>query len=193
MPLVPLDISLFPSDLLTRPASDAPGTWWVLHTRPRAEKTLAQKLLARGVSFYLPLHHKEWRSRGRLLTTDVPLFPGYLFLHGDEESRLQALETNVIVNCLTVGDQGRLRDDLVRVHRLIEMGAALTPESRLQPGTPVEIVKGPFLGLRGTVLRCGNKMKFVIEVEFLHQGVSVEVEGWMIQVLDSPKPLDNAG
>jgi transcriptional antiterminator RfaH len=193
MPLVPLEISLYPADLLTRDPDEARARWWVLHTRPRAEKALAQKCLGHGLSFYLPLHHKEWRKGGRLLTTDVPLFPSYLFLHADEQARVRALETNLVVHCLPVGDQVRLHDDLARVHRLIEAGAPLTPESRLGPGSAVEIVKGPFAGLRGRILRRGPRLRFLVEVEFLHQGVSVEVEGWMIEPAAATTPLHAAG
>jgi transcriptional antiterminator RfaH len=193
MPLVPLEISLYPADLLTHAAGEGNGRWWVLHTRPRAEKALAEKCRGRRLPFYLPLHHKEWRKRGRLLTTDLPLFPGYFFLHGDEQARVEALETNLVVQCLSVGDQARLHEDLTRIHRLIEVGAPLTPESRLGPGSAVEIVKGPFAGLRGTVRRRGGRLKFLVEVDFLHQGVSVEVEGWMIEPVASSPALHNAG
>jgi hypothetical protein len=60
MPLLSLETSLYPSDVL---AGEAPlpavgNRWWVLHTRPRAEKSLARKLLARGTGFFLPLHQR---------------------------------------------------------------------------------------------------------------------------------------
>ena len=47
MPLLPPETTLYPSDLLARPADPgAEARWWVIHTRPRAEKNLARKLLA---------------------------------------------------------------------------------------------------------------------------------------------------
>src|SRR5438874_1286208 len=102
MPLLSLEPCVFPEDLLSTPvpATGAPSRWWVLHTKPRAEKMLARKCLSRNLSFYLPLHQKEWRSRGRLRHSHLPLFPGYLFLYGDAESRLQALATNLVVRSL---------------------------------------------------------------------------------------------
>src|SRR5262249_33116911 len=81
--------------------------WWVLHTRPRAEKTLARKCLGRGTPFFLPVYQKEWRSRGRLLRSNLPLFPGYLFLRGTAEDRLHALETHLIVPTLPADDPDR--------------------------------------------------------------------------------------
>ncbi len=98
MPLVPLETPLHPPDLLQNPAKYEPSQWWVVHTRPRAEKTLARQLLARNISYYLPFHQRQWRSRGRALCSHLPLFPGYLFLHGDHQARLQALETNLVAS-----------------------------------------------------------------------------------------------
>jgi transcription antitermination factor NusG len=185
MPLLPLETFLSPEDLLDRPADALPreGRCWVLHTRPRAEKALAEKFVGRKLSFYLPLHRRQWRARGRVLSSYLPLFPGYVFLHGDAEARLQALQTNAVVRSLPVPDQARLHADLARIHRLIRSEAALTPEARLRPGTPVEVVGGPFLGMQGKVFRQGKKRRFFVEVQFLQQGVSVEVDARMIQPL----------
>ena len=185
MPLLPLETCLEPADLLERPLTElqARGQWWLLHSRPRSEKALARKFVSRDLAFYLPLHHHQWRTRGRDFCSYLPLFPGYLFLHGDAEARLRALETNLIVRCLPVADQAQLHDDLIRVHRLIASGAPLMAEARLLPGSRVAIVAGPLAGLQGKVIRKGSKLKFLVEVHLLQQGVSVEVDSWMIQPL----------
>ena len=140
MPLLPLEPFLFPDGLLTDGAGDGldwPGCWWVLHTRPRAEKSLARCLLRRAVPFFLPLYKREWRSHGRARGSHLPLFPGYVFLHGDGQARLDALATNHVAGVLPVGDQPRLFSDLERVYRLMQAGAPLTPEERLEPGDTV--------------------------------------------------------
>jgi transcriptional antiterminator RfaH len=178
-----LEPFVFPDGLLTGPVVDLDpaGRWLVLHTRPRSEKALARRLLNRGVSFFLPLYQRKWRSRGRMQCSHLPLFPGYLFLHGDEGARLHALETNLVARWLPVPDQARLHHDLARVYRLIVAEAPLTPEDHLLPGTPVEIIQGPLAGLEGTVIRRGKQLKVFVEVQFLQRGVSVEVESWMLQ------------
>lgn len=185
MPLLPLEPFVYPDDLLNSPdgGETAASQWWVLHTRPRAEKCLARRFLSRSLPFFLPLYKKQWRSRGRLLCSHMPLFPGYIFLHGDAQARLVALETNLVARCLPVEDQQQLHVDLVRVYHLIATGELLTPEGRLEAGTRVEIIGGPLAGLEGKVIRRGKQLKFFVEVRLLQQGVSVEIEGWMIQPL----------
>jgi transcriptional antiterminator RfaH len=185
MPLLPQEPCRFPDDLfanVTR-TSEGPQRWWVLHTRPRTEKALARKFLARSLPFFLPLHRRQWRSRGRLQSSFLPLFPGYVFLHGDDEARVLALTTNLVANVLPVPDQPQLFDDLVRVNTLIGSGAPLAPQDRLDAGAPVEITAGPFVGLQGKILRHGKGLRFFVEVQFLQRGVSVEVESWMFQPL----------
>lgn len=155
--------------------------WWVLHTRPRAEKTLARQLLRRQVPFFLPLFEKRQRIQRRLVTSYLPLFPGYLFLQGDDDARQAALETNLVAGTIGVEEQQRLAEDLERIHDLIQTGAPLAPEARLQPGMAAEITSGPLVGRRGTVVRRGSSMRLVIEVNFLQQGASVEVDDSMVQ------------
>ncbi|HBI43172.1 MAG TPA: antitermination protein NusG, partial [Planctomycetales bacterium] len=114
MPLLPSEPFVHPAELLA-PDPDAVAfapapihQWWVLHTKPRAEKALARRLLGRDVGFFLPQYHKQWLSRGRLLSSHLPLFPGYLFLYADGPARLIALETNLVANCLPVPDQRQI-------------------------------------------------------------------------------------
>jgi transcriptional antiterminator RfaH len=183
MPLLTLEPFIHPEHLLDQATVSDNGSalWWVLHTRPRAEKTLARRLLGLEMPYFLPLHQRQWRKGGRAFRSFLPLFPGYVFLHGDVHARLSALGTNLVAQVLPVQDQGQLHADLRRVYHLLSSGAAVTPEERLTAGDTVEIVKGPFAGLEGKVLRRGAQMRFVVEVQFLRQAVSVELEEWMIQ------------
>ena len=45
----------------------------------------------------------------------------------------------------------------------------------------MRITAGPFQGLDGTLLQYGNQLRLVVEVAFLRQAVSVEVDGWMVE------------
>src|SRR6516162_3991779 len=113
MPLLPMEPYVSPDDLLSNSAvlemDDV--SWWVLHTRPRAEKSLARHFLARNLSFFLPLYQNQWRNRGRLFRAHMPLFPGYIFLRGDADTRRSALETNQVARTLPVADTAQLRAD----------------------------------------------------------------------------------
>src|SRR5262249_26666886 len=190
MPLLPLEPFMFPANVLEEPQSiaEADGQWWVLHTRPRAEKTLARRLLDGRLPFFLPLYQRKWQNHGRAFRSWLPLFPGYVFLHGCSQVRLKALQTNLLAQVLPVFDQEQLQADLLRVHALIVSGLPLLPEERLEPGAPVEIVRGALAGLEGKVLRQGKNLKFFVEVKLLQRGVSVEIDAAMIRPAAPVRP-----
>jgi transcriptional antiterminator RfaH len=178
MPVLPLEPYVQPENLL---ASDWAGgreasRWWVLHVRPRAEKVLSRRLLKHGVPFFLPIYEHRWHTGRRQLCSYLPLFPGYVFLFASDEQRFLALETNLVVRCLAVGDQQRLRADLACIQRLMTSGAALSPEEQILPGTRVEIVTGPFAGIQGTVIEQRQQTRFIVDISFLQRGVSVQID-----------------
>jgi transcriptional antiterminator RfaH len=183
MPILPPEPYISPEDLLTATARELPagGQWWVLHTRPRAEKAIARKFLHGGVPFFLPVNRKQTRIRGRVVPVCEPLFPGYLFVVGDAHIRAEALATNQVANVLAVSDQALMHQELARIAHVMEAGLMLVPEEGLRPGDLVVIEEGPLAGLEGKVLKQGGNFRFFIEVSFLQRGVSVEIEGWMIR------------
>jgi transcription antitermination factor NusG len=188
MPLLQLEPFVFPETLLTEPMADDGPAWLVLHTRPRTEKALARRMAQQRLPFFLPLYKKQWRNQGRLFSSYLPAFPGYLFVRGDGDVRQAALETNLVAGVLPVPDQQQLHGDLMRIFRLIDSGLPLSPEQHLPEGTVVEITSGVLEGMEGRVIRHGKGLRLFVEVKFLQQGVSAEVESWMVRVLRGPEP-----
>jgi transcriptional antiterminator RfaH len=182
MPVLPVETALFPENLFDdRPTLASTGRlWWVLHTRPRQEKCLARQLRQSEAPFYLPLVARRKIIRGRIVTSHNPLFGGYVFLLAHERERIAALTTGRVVHALRVADQEQLGNDLSQLHRLIESGAPVMPEERLTPGMPVEIRSGPLAGLQGTVLRTASGRRFVVQVNFIQRGASVELDDFML-------------
>lgn len=158
-----------------------PGEWWVLHTRSRVEKSLARQLAEESVPHFLPLFERRKRLQRRIVRTHLPLFPGYLFLYGDDDARRVALDSNQVANCLKIQDQETMQQDLERILRLIEAGTQLSPESRMQPGMPARIIKGPMAGLEGTVVRRKSGFRFIVRVNFLQQGAGIEIDDCMLE------------
>jgi transcription antitermination factor NusG len=182
MPVLAAEPNLYPADLLGTPLEQVAteSQWWVLHTRPRQEKSLARQLLEQHIPFYLPLIQRRFRLRGRNMTSHVALFPGYVFLLGDRDQRLGALTTNRVVRALPVANQEVLWHDLKQVERLLASGAPITPEDRLTPGVAVEINTGPLAGLKGKILRTASGRRFVVEVDFIQRGASVLLDDFCL-------------
>jgi transcriptional antiterminator NusG len=187
MPRLQAEPYLLPADLFERPRSDAAPIplWWAMYTKPRAEKAFVRRFQEVGGEFFLPQFTRRSLYRGRVKTSHLPLFPGYVFIYGQDENRLSALKTNLIVQTLEVLDQHQLHNDLAAVHRLMRAGHGLSPEDQLEPGSLVEITYGALRGMVGRVIRRENRLKFLVEVRLLQRGVSMEIESWMIEKQDT--------
>ena len=182
MPILGKEISLYPTDLLDNAATESSDRcWWVVYTKARQEKALARDLAARQIPFYLPLLQKTLLSRGRRISSYVPMFAGYVFLLGSEPQRVASLQTNRVSRMLAVDNQERLLFDLRQLQRLIDSGAPLSVESRIQPGDRVRVRSGLLADMEGVVLTRRGRTRLLVAVDFLQQGASVEVEDFQLE------------
>lgn len=177
MPVLEKEVSVQPSNLFDSipEFSSMRCAWDVLHTRPRTEKAVARRLARAGASFFLPLYERRYRRQRRLIRSFLPLFPGYVFTLAGDVEQDSLWQTSQVVRRLPVSDQQRLHADLHRIYQMIVSQVPLAPEERIEPGMPAEIVSGPMKGYRGTVIRRGSALRFVIAVDFLQRGASVEI------------------
>src|SRR5208282_417281 len=72
---------------------DHDSAWCALYTRHQHEKTVAGMLSVKGFEVFLPLYDsvRRWKDRKKMLS--LPLFPGYVFVRGGVNRRLQILTT----------------------------------------------------------------------------------------------------
>jgi transcription antitermination factor NusG len=119
-------------------------------------------------------------GRRRVRTLDA-VFPGYVFLFGTPDERVDSLKTNRISRILPVKDQDELLQDLRQLADLIAIGAPLTVEQRLCAGRKARIRSGPLAGFEGTIIQRRGKDRLLITVNFLHQGVSVEINDFLVE------------
>ena len=62
--------------------------WQVLYLRPRLEKKTAELCRTSGIPCYLPVRSQTRTYQRRKVTTETPVFPGYLFVALDASRRL---------------------------------------------------------------------------------------------------------
>ena len=191
MPILARESDIFPEQLL-EPAEGLSaegglaeaGPWWALYTLPRREKDLMRRLRSLQVPFYSPIIETRRQSpQGRIRKSYLPLFAGYVFLCGNVEQRYRAMTTNCVSRCLVVPDAKRLVDDLRQIRRLILADVPLTPESRIQPGTPVRVRSGSLMGVEGVVVRRENQRRLLVAVRFLQQGASLLLDDFQVEAI----------
>jgi transcription antitermination factor NusG len=182
MPILASETSLFPANLLadftTEPSE---RRWWAVYTKSRMEKSLARQLLAMDVPFYLPLIPKTMRIAGRPVKSLLPLFGGYLFLYGTDSERVQTLATKRVAHLWSASRVDEMTRDLQKVHALIESGVPLTTEGQLHPGQRVRVKTGLLMGLEGVIVSRRGEDRLLIAVNFLQQGVSVQISDYQVE------------
>ena len=160
------------------------GQWWVAHTKSRNEKALAQDLIRKGISYFLPMSWKVRRKNNRTIRSLLPLFGGYLFLCVNENQRIEVLRTNRIANLIEVKDQQKLIDELLHIERAFQAGVILKPHKYLKAGQRCRVIAGPLSDLQGITTKTKGTTRLVLQIDILGQAASVEIDTDMIEIID---------
>jgi len=166
---------------------DFTGLWWVAHTKSRNEKALAQDLICKDISYFLPMSWKVRRRRSRTTRSLLPLFSGYLFFCGEENERIELLRTNRVANLIEVKDQQRLLKELLQIEQALRAGAPLVPHKYLKAGQHCQVIAGPLTDLQGIIVKTKNATRLVLRIDMLGQAASVEIDTDMIEIIDEPR------
>ena len=158
--------------------SNLSDPWFAIYTRHQHEKMVAQILSAKGLQVFLPLYNSTRRWKDRTKELSLPLFPGYLFLQGLEERRLQVVTTPGIVSILSVNGEPAVipEAEIDAVRKAIEWGNRVEPHPFLRTGDRVRVVAGPLQGVEGILIRKKNLYRLVLSVELLERSAAVEVD-----------------
>lgn len=153
--------------------------WYAVTTRSRQEKIAANTLQALGIAHFLPLQSQKRQWSDRIQTMNVPLFPGYLFVHIDPWSsvKLDVLKTPGVARF--VGDHsGPLpvqNSEIESIRDLLQCGVEFAPHQFLKQGDRVQVVRGPLTGVEGIFVRLGSKSRIVISIEVIHRSLAMNV------------------
>lgn len=166
---------------------DFTGLWWVAHTKSRNEKALAQDLVQKNISYFLPMSWKVRQQRGRKTRTLLPLFSGYIFFCGNEAQRVEVLRTNRVANLIEVQSQQKFIDELVQIEQVLQTGATLEPHKYVKTGQRCRVIAGPLANLVGIAIQIRGTTRLVLQIDMLGQAASVDIDTDMIEIIDEPE------
>jgi transcription antitermination factor NusG len=154
--------------------------WYAAYTCARHEKSVVQHFEARAVEHFLPLYTSMRSWQNRRVQLELPLFPGYVFVHIALGVRLRVLEVPGVVNL--VGFNGRpypVEEREIESLRRGTMNALKIepyPYLNLSVGSRVRIKSGPLAGMEGKLTRKKNTYRVVLSLELIAQSAAVEVD-----------------
>lgn len=177
------------------PATATESMWYAVCTLSRHEKCAAEHLRQRDVEYFLPLYETVHRWNNGRHRLQLPLFPGYLFVHIALRDKLRVLQVPGLAHFVSFGGvPAELpQADIDSLRNALTSGAGLLPHPYLTVGAQVEICRGPLAGMKGILLRHQGKYRVVLSVDLIMRSVVVEVESADIVPVNDFGSLSGAG
>jgi transcription antitermination factor NusG len=163
--------------------------WFVLFVRTNQEKITASRLDHLQIEHFLPCFRSLRQWKDRRVTLEVPLFPGYVFVHLPHAERMRVLTLPNVLYFVGSGSAPAVlsEEEIAWIGRGLQSGNA-TPHECLSEGQRVVVTAGALAGLKGFLVRKVNNTRVVVSLDSIGRAFAVEVDLQSVRVLDS-KPL----
>lgn len=153
--------------------------WFVIITKPRAEKKVGKRLTEIGFENFVPLQRqlRQWHDRKKWV--EVPIFGSYIFVKTDDRNRNKIFEVVGILRYLSIAGQVAVlkNEELERIKRLCAFDGIIDiSNSSFDVGEEVEIIEGPFIGFRGILISTDNKNKLRVHFANLNCFATVDID-----------------
>ena len=156
--------------------------WYAAYTRSRHEKLVSQQLQSKSVECFLPVYSTLRRWKDRTTSVELPLFPGYVFVHIDLRDRLRVLQLPGVVRLIGQDNRAEALPDaeIEALRFALTQEIPLEPHPFLKAGETVRITKGPFEGLEGVLLR-KNRLRVVVSLDLINSAFVLDVDAVDVQ------------
>jgi len=143
--------------------------WYVVYTKPKWEKKVAEKLTQEGIECYCPLitQVKQWSDRKKKV--EVPLFNSYVFVQLPEADRNTVFVVPGIVRYLFwLGKPAIVRDEEITLiqKNLNASNIADVSVSSMQVGDRIKLDSGAFSN-QDAIVQEISKTHYILVLESL--------------------------
>jgi transcriptional antiterminator RfaH len=149
--------------------------WFVVQTRPNAERRAMANLIRQGFAVYFPAYLKRRSHAGKVDMVAAPLFPRYLFIAIDLDSQpwRSVRSTFGVAQLVCHGDRpAPLADEIIAELRSREDERGLIPlGSAFRPGARVRVVGGAFADHFGMFDSMGDGERVAVLLDLLGRKV----------------------
>lgn len=145
--------------------------WYVLYTKSRQEKKVAEGLQKNGIESFCPQVTivKQWSDRKKKV--QIPLINSYVFVNIEDNNRDEVFKVSGIVRYLFwLGKPAVVRDVEIEVLRTSLEGIITSYEiEEIKKNAQITLDKGPFKGAEGIVkhLNKNSMQLLLVDLGFL--------------------------
>jgi transcription antitermination factor NusG len=160
-------------------------SWYALHTRPRHEKVVAQRLTERHVETFLPLVNEVHAWSDRHKTVQLPLFSCYVFAKfaSRRADRLNVLRVGGVLGLVGSGGEGTpiAEGQIDAVRNLMDRAIPFTSYPFLKIGQRVRLRGGAMEGLEGVLVSRNGHHNLVVSIDAIQRSLAVRIEGYKVE------------
>ncbi|MBS7255441.1 UpxY family transcription antiterminator [Flavobacterium branchiicola] len=149
--------------------------WYVIYTKPKWEKKVAEKLNQAGIECYCPLitQVKQWSDRKKKI--EVPLFNSYVFVQLNDTDRNSVFEVAGVIRYLFwLGKPAIVKDEEISIIKssLSSPNISEVSVATIQVGDKIKLESGVF----------SNQEAIVQEVSKTHYILILESLGCVLKI-----------
>jgi transcription antitermination factor NusG len=151
--------------------------WYAVYTRANHERRVAGQLRERGVENFLPQYESVRKWKDRNVRLQMPLFPGYVFVHLALQNRLLVLEVPGVAWLVSFAGRPVAvpEEEFAKIRGFLNQGLCAKPHPYLKAGRRVRVRSGPLEGMEGIVVRRKNGSRLVISLELIQRAKAVDI------------------
>lgn len=143
--------------------------WYVLYTKPKWEKKVAEQLKKNGIECYCPLivQVRQWSDRKKKV--EVPLFNSYVFVQLSESDRNLVFQSVGVVRYLFwLGKPAIVRDEEIKIIKkgLEDSDSCEISVDPFQVGDKIKLDSGPF-STQTAIVQEVNNTHYILVLESL--------------------------
>ena len=166
--------------------------WYVVYTKPRWEKKVADLLNRKKIDHFCPINkvQRQWSDRKKVV--EAPLFVSYVFVCIDDTEQLPVRLTDGVINFVYwLGKPAEIRDEEIQAIRefLNDYKYVRLEKTAVNLQDKVRVIGGPLINQTGQIVSVINNRSVKVVLPSLGYLMHAELETSNLEILGEEKSL----
>ena len=161
--------------------------WYAVHTYPRHEKAVSERMRQQGLATFLPTVTEVHRWSDRKKTVELPLFSCYVFVNFApcNEDRIKVLRTNGVIGLVGTRGVGTPipEEQIQAVRTVLSQDMICGPHPFLRVGQRVRVRGGALDGIEGVLQACKGERTLIISIDAIQRSLAVRIDGYQVEAV----------
>lgn len=163
------------------------ANWYAIQTLSRHERFVAQQLKNEGIITFFPTFTEIHRWSDRRKKVELPLFPGYLFVHASMSPQVRKVVSLArgVAGLITMrGEPISVPEDQIEsVQKLLANSIWCVAYPFLKIGQRVRVRGGALDGVQGILIAHNGQKGLVVSIDGIQRSLAVHIEGYDVEVV----------